>query len=73
MEADKVSLQLLVFRVGKNCVLIEIKCKQVFFPFFPQGNFDKAVTILKPLRYKVDLVGSSRAQVKITNLSLLSA
>nr|XP_058953015.1 tetratricopeptide repeat protein 38-like isoform X2 [Pocillopora verrucosa] len=28
-----------------------------------KGNFDKAVTILKPLRYKVDLVGSSRAQM----------
>ena len=73
METDKVSLHLLVFRVGENCVLIEIKCKRVSFPLFPQGNFDKAVTILKPLRYKVDLVGSSRAQVKITSLSLLSA
>lgn len=28
-----------------------------------QGNFDKAVEILKPIRYKVDLLGGSRAQV----------
>ena len=29
-----------------------------------QGNFDKAVEVLKPLRYKVDLLGGSRAQVR---------
>lgn len=34
-----------------------------------QGNFDKAVEILKPVRYKVDLLGGSRAQVR-SNVSL---
>ena len=29
-----------------------------------QGKFDEAVEILKPLRYKVDLLGGSRAQVR---------
>lgn len=29
-----------------------------------QGNFDKAVEILKPLRYKINLLGGSRAQVR---------
>ena len=42
-----------------------------------QGNFDKAVDILKPLRYKVDLLGGSRAQVRkscvgcVGNLSII--
>ncbi|CAH3141306.1 unnamed protein product [Pocillopora meandrina] len=38
-----------------------------------KGNFDKAVTILKPLRYKVDLVGSSRAQRDVYELFLINA
>ena len=47
-------------------LLVEIKFKSFFpvFFFFFQGDFDKAVSILKPLRYKVDLIGGSRAQVR---------
>ena len=45
-------------------ILVEIKFKSFFSVFFFQGDFDKAVSILKPLRYKVDLIGGSRAQVR---------
>ena len=45
-------------------ILVEIKFKSFFSCFFFQGDFDKAVSILKPLRYKVDLIGGSRAQVR---------
>ena len=46
-------------------ILVEIKFKSFFSRFFFfQGDFDKAVSILKPLRYKVDLIGGSRAQVR---------
>ena len=46
-------------------LFVEIKFKGFFSCFFFfQGDFDKAVSILKPLRYKVDLIGGSRAQVR---------
>ncbi|KAL9961986.1 hypothetical protein ACROYT_G031037 [Oculina patagonica] len=37
------------------------------------GNFDKAVEILKPLRYKVELLGGSRAQRDVYELFLINA
>ena len=40
--------------------------------FCLQGNFDKAVDILKPIRYKLDLVGGSRAQVSTAWVTALS-
>lgn len=43
---------------------------QKFLFLLFQGNFDKAVAILKPLRYKVDIIGGSRAQVRFRNLLL---
>ena len=46
--------------IPKNIVTIIIVCSSPL-----QGNFDKAVEILKPIRYKVDLLGGSRAQVRI--------
>lgn len=38
-----------------------------------KGNFDKAVALLKPLRYKVDLMGGSRAQRDVYELFLINA
>ncbi|XP_078383776.1 tetratricopeptide repeat protein 38-like [Oculina patagonica] len=38
-----------------------------------KGNFDKAVEILKPLRYKVELLGGSRAQRDVYELFLINA
>lgn len=38
-----------------------------------KGNFDKAVDILKPIRYKLDLVGGSRAQRDVFELFLINA
>lgn len=38
-----------------------------------KGNFDKAVEILKPIRYKVDLLGGSRAQRDVYELFLIHA
>jgi len=38
-----------------------------------KGNFDKAVEILKPVRYKVDLMGGSRAQRDVYELFLINA
>ena len=49
-------------------MLIKTK-SHTFSDIHLQGNFDKAVEILKPLRYKVDLLGGSRAQVR-SNVSL---
>ena len=37
--------------------------KTIQFPAVQQGNFDKAVDILKPVRYKVVRIGGSNAQV----------
>ncbi|XP_020625456.1 tetratricopeptide repeat protein 38-like [Orbicella faveolata] len=38
-----------------------------------KGNFDKAVEILKPLRYRLDLLGGSRAQRDVYELFLINA
>jgi len=38
-----------------------------------KGNFDKAVEILKPVRYKIDLLGGSRAQRDVYELFLIHA
>ncbi|XP_078355848.1 tetratricopeptide repeat protein 38-like [Oculina patagonica] len=38
-----------------------------------KGNFDNAVEILKPLRYKIVKIGGSNAQRDIFNLSLIHA
>ncbi|XP_022806055.1 tetratricopeptide repeat protein 38-like [Stylophora pistillata] len=38
-----------------------------------KGNFDKAVAILKPLRYKVDVIGGSGAQRDVYELFLINA
>lgn len=38
-----------------------------------KGNFDKAVEILKPLRYKINLLGGSRAQRDVYELFLIHA
>lgn len=35
-----------------------------FFHFF-KGNFDNAVEILKPIRYKIVKIGGSNAQVRM--------
>lgn len=38
-----------------------------------KGNFDKAVQILKPIRYKVDLLGGSKAQRDVYELFLIQS
>ena len=35
-----------------------------FFSFISKGNFDNAVEILKPIRYKIVKIGGSNAQVR---------
>lgn len=43
-------------------------CLSVFLPFFFhffKGNFDNAVEILKPIRYKIVKIGGSNAQVRM--------
>lgn len=40
-------------------------CNHVFFfSFISKGNFDNAVEILKPIRYKIVKIGGSNAQVR---------
>ena len=36
-----------------------------FFFHFVKGNFDNAVEILKPIRYKIVKIGGSNAQVRM--------
>lgn len=38
-----------------------------------QGEFDKAVSLLLPLRYHLDAIGGSKAQQDVVHLTLLDA
>jgi len=52
-------------RVAREVGSVEVKPSVTWFTVIHlQGNFDKAVEILKPLRYRLDLLGGSRAQVR---------
>ena len=41
-----------------------------FFSFISKGNFDNAVEILKPIRYKIVKIGGSNAQVRWISLNV---